>query len=474
VRGGLALIIGNGVNRVIGFVIAAVLARQLSIDDFGTYAFAMAFGGFFTMFTDLGLNSVTTRELARRDDAADGAILASALAVKGAITALAMVAAAAGILLFDHDLRVAAVIAATNTAMVVPGTLGLVLTARMRMVPPLVVQVTTSLLTLGTMAVALGRGAGPVALVSISVAGTLVASLALVPLGRGALVGKLAPDRALMRVLVKDTAPLAVAAVAGVLYRRIDQLMLGGLADVSAVAHYSSAVRLVDALNLLPFAAAMVTLPTLSRLQRHRAGDTRSTQVVAVGQRLLSASLLPIAALGTAAGGTGLALAFGETYRGASTVLAILLWAHFFGFAGVMLQQLLIVRDQVRPLAVLTVAGAVVNVVINLWAIPRHGAEGAAWASLAAYSVPILGGMFWPGVSDAFRLCVRSSMRPAMASLLVLAALWTVDPSPRHLLPVFAVATTGALLLTRSTSLTELSRLLGHLRASRATAVRHP
>ena len=83
--------------------------------------------------------------------------------------------------------------------------------------------------------------------------------------------------------------------------------------------------------------AATVALPMLARSSRGRADEVANR-----GLRLLACAILPLAALATAAGGPIVVLVFGGRYSGLGPVLALLLWAHFFGYTGPLLQQLLV------------------------------------------------------------------------------------------------------------------------------------
>lgn len=53
--------VGRIVSAVIAFFFSFILARLLQPYNFGLYSFALVVVGFFTIFTDLGLNSVVTR-----------------------------------------------------------------------------------------------------------------------------------------------------------------------------------------------------------------------------------------------------------------------------------------------------------------------------------------------------------------------------------------------------------------------------
>lgn len=465
VRGGVIYLSGSVVNRVLAFGLASVLAHHLSVDDFGTYAFAMAAAGIVTMLADLGLDAVTTRELASNRPADDARIMASALFAKAILVGAALVVGGASTALFNSEVRVVTLVAMVSVVASLPSTVGLVLTARVRMLAPVVVQVVTSLLTLVAIVVALRWEAATLTLVAITVAGTFIAAFALAELGRRRLHGDLIVDRDLTRDLLRHTAPLAAVALGALAYRRIDQLMLGAMAGVSGLAGYSNAVRVVDGLNVLPGAVAVVALPALSSLAVGSDSALRLERAAADGYRLLASTILPLAALGTVIGGSILAAAFGAPYRDAGGMLSVLLWAHFFGFAGVLLQQVLVARHQTVELALLVLFGGVLSVLANLWVIPRYGGIGAAWTSMFGYATPLLGGLLVPTVRDVHVTWAVSSARPVLAAGALTAVLAIGDPNVVTTLALFVVVTPVLLFVTGSVTTADLRRIASSLHA---------
>jgi O-antigen/teichoic acid export membrane protein len=263
-----------------------------------------------------------------------------------------------------------------------------------------------------------------------------------------------------------------MSGLAVVVFRRADQLLLAGLASSRELARYAAAVSVVEALNVVPVAVATVALPALaqrhSRSQRESGGISRMSKV---GYRMLGSFVLPLAALGTVWGRHAMGLLYGPAYRVSGPALAVLLWAAFFGFVGVLLQQVLVARNQLRELAILVVCGAALNVALNLWAIPRYGGLGAAWTSLIAYSVPFVIGSFVGAGRDAFRECFRGSVRPAVAAGTILLILLAARPLGAFSALLFGLVAPAALLITGSTSVAEVRLLAGRV-ASRRTRPR--
>jgi PST family polysaccharide transporter len=78
---------------------------------------------------------------------------------------------------------------------------------------------------------------------------------------------------------------------------------------------------------------------------------------------------------------------FGDAYLAAAPVLALHVWAGVFVFTRALISRWLIAEDLIRISLWSHGAGALANVLLNLWLIPPYGAQGAAIATLVSYGV---------------------------------------------------------------------------------------
>ena len=81
---------------------------------------------------------------------------------------------------------------------------------------------------------------------------------------------------------------------------------------------------------------------------------------------------------------------FGAEYAGASDVLSAHIWAAVFVFLGVASGRWFIAEGLQMLSLYRALAGAVINVALNLLLIPEYGAIGAAWATVLSYAVSAL------------------------------------------------------------------------------------
>jgi O-antigen/teichoic acid export membrane protein len=213
----------------------------------------------------------------------------------------------------------------------------------------------------------------------------LVGALAIVLVyqSRGLNLRHWSSSLAMARNLLRDSWPLIFSCIVIMIYLRIDQVMLGEMAGSEAVGVYSVAVRLTEVWFFIPSAVYWSVLPSLvearqnsdelfyGRLQKYYNLMALTAYVIAIPVMLLAQWLV-------------LTL-FGAPYAEAGLMLAVMIWANLFTFLELARSAFFNVMNWNRIYFVTLALGAALNVVLNLWLIPRYGGLGAAIATCASY-----------------------------------------------------------------------------------------
>jgi O-antigen/teichoic acid export membrane protein len=166
----------------------------------------------------------------------------------------------------------------------------------------------------------------------------------------------------------------------------VDVLILEALRpNARELARYVNAYRLYEALTYASGVLAAVLTPQFaSAWARDRALHSRLARRSVAGAAVLA---VVIAAVAWRMSGWGLEFLFGAEYRPAATSLHILLLGLPLVFTiWILLALALSVFDQ-RLLLQATIAGAFVNLAVNIAAIPSLGRDGAALATVAGEAV---------------------------------------------------------------------------------------
>jgi O-antigen/teichoic acid export membrane protein len=191
-------------------------------------------------------------------------------------------------------------------------------------------------------------------------------------------------DRAGLGKMWRGTFLLGVDVVLAMALFRIDALMLGAIAGARAVASYTVAYRLMETVLFVAWAVGRSLFPAMAR-----AGS--GSALLKAGESAIAAAgalLIPYAVLLLAEGDRVLTLVFGDEY-GQSSMIAL----QFLAFAPLafalsyLTGYMLFAQGRKLQMVLVSSAGLVVNVALNVALIPTYGPQGAAFATLVSYSI---------------------------------------------------------------------------------------
>ena len=151
---------------------------------------------------------------------------------------------------------------------------------------------------------------------------------------------------------------------------------------------YGAAYKVYEGVGYLPSILASVLTPRLSRLfVTDRAGHRR----LVVGALVASLALaLVVAACGYWLAEPEMSLLFGAGFLPAAAPFRVLCLGLVFVFAIWTLHATAISANKERLLVRAALVGLCVNVMVNAYLIPRHGAHGAAIATVVGEFVSLV------------------------------------------------------------------------------------
>jgi O-antigen/teichoic acid export membrane protein len=193
---------------------------------------------------------------------------------------------------------------------------------------------------------------------------------------------------------LRQSWPLILSGFAITVYMKIDQVMLGAMLGDEAVGQYSVAVRISTVWYFIPSILATSLFPAIlnARKQDKALYEKRLQDYFDLNAGLAYLIAIPL----SIAAPWIILLLFGEAYREAGPILAIHAWSCLFVFLGGARDQYLVAEKLFKFSMSCTVAGAIVNLVLNYFLIPIYGGNGAAVATLISYSISaFLTSLFW-------------------------------------------------------------------------------
>ena len=369
--------------QVLGFFILAVITRRIPAADVGAFNFALALTAYFGIPANFGITTLAVRDLASRPHEAREVFgeVAALQAILAAIPYAALVLLAP---VLAPDATTSAVLPIVGLAFLVEvASAQWVLLGRQRFGWLAIGRVLGALAFAGLVLVAVQEPDGALRLGWVHVAGALAtAALTLaVALRAGGLPQVPGGARALARRFARSV-PLGVAAVMTMIYVTIDHVMLGWLESTEVVAQYAIAYKIPLAVLAVAALWGGVLLPHMTAL----AGDRRDELREQLGwfMSISLALMVPLICGALLVGEELMPQLFGPEYKPSGTPFVLLMVA-----AGLVLVTMnvgtavLAIGDE-RQSAIAVSAGAGINVLVNLAAIPLFGMVGAASATIAA------------------------------------------------------------------------------------------
>jgi len=195
-----------------------------------------------------------------------------------------------------------------------------------------------------------------------------------------------------IKELLRKTIPFALLAALMSLYTRIDAVMIKDMLGDGQADRYAMGYRLLDALNMVAVLLSGILLPMFSaRLTDH----SQIRKLSSMGMRVLVLPSIVLVCLGVVYGPEIMYLMYPAKADLATAETFSVLLACFLPISVVYIYGTLLTANRsLRFLNMLAALSVIINLLLNLYLIPKHGILGAAWATLFTQSLFAMGCLF--------------------------------------------------------------------------------
>lgn len=372
-------------TRGIGFFYIIYLARILGVSDFGLYTVALAYFSILSSVADFGFNRFLIREVAK-DRSKARELLWNIAMLRLTLTAIFFAIFSVILYSFDPDrIRVSLILLASLAILpqAVAFTFDAVFVGFQKL------QFSALSLFISSLATALiglylvGKGFGSWGAVSALVAGQVIyASVLIIFLFKHQRLVSSPVRLTVLKEIVVGSLPYGLLTVLGLLYFRIDAVLLSYLKGSFETGIYGVAYKFLEAVTFIPSAFSMALFPVLSR-----AHDTSSLDIKRLYFKsfkvMLGISLMILLVY---------VLALPEiikivlpNYLSSITAIKILSLSIPFMFIHVPAVSVLLSTDKyLKQVLSLSIFALIFNVVANLIFIPQFGFIAASWVTVAS------------------------------------------------------------------------------------------
>lgn len=371
----------------LGLLVGAWVTRYLGPSQYGELSYVLALVAFFDAVSRLGLEAIAIREMSADRNAAP-AILGTVFRLRLLSGFLCWLAVTGSTLLFGSEPKTVALttIVAGGLVFQAADTVELWFQSQMQSKRTVIAKTVAYLLTNSIRVLLVMAKAELVWFAIAGVVEIVLSAFAFAVSYRkypAPLPWRWSGERG--RILLKEAWPYMLSALAIMIYMRIDQVMLHAMLGSRELGIFSAAMPLSMSWYFIPMMIAQSAGPSIAvKKKADPQGYERAIDRLFAMMWLI---MLPISLAVAVCSVPLVRLMYGEAYDASAHVLAVHVFANVPIALGVV-QGIWIVNERKNTLLLTkTMAGAVVNVVLNQLLIPEYGALGAAAATLAGQSV---------------------------------------------------------------------------------------
>lgn len=370
------------ITALIGLVVISFLTRHLGQTGYGAYETILSYLFIFTILADFGLHFIHVREISRypeKEEFISGNIFTLRLISLGLVVLLAMVLSL--FLPYSPEIKSGVIIA---SFFVIFSSLSQILSGIFQKYDTFYLvsfsDVLTRLIQLGLVFYGVKLGLGLLDFIWIL---SLTAALQFVLIfyfSRRFVRFKLGLDFSYAKIILKNSLPIALSILFTAIYIRTDAIMLSFMKPISDVGVYRLAAKVIEAIIFFPALLVELTMPSFSRFAFNK-GEDFNKAFKKTFKILLLMAIPVVAGLIIFAGPIVLILG-GKSFTDSVLPLKILAVVVGMVFLNNLGGKALIALELQKFGMWIYLSGAVLNILANLWAIPRYSYLGASFTTL--------------------------------------------------------------------------------------------
>ncbi|MGH1363095.1 MAG: flippase [Calditrichia bacterium] len=274
----------------------------------------------------------------------------------------------------------------------------------------------------------------------------------------GRLLRNEAPDNTAVRnlkAIYLSAFPLGIAIIVTQIFYNFDYILLGFMMNSRVVGYYQAAYQIVMVILSTAHILSRVLLPVFSRLITQR--DKYNNTLKLVTKYLLTVAM-PIVAGGVLVADDLVIFLFGTEYASAAPVFAVLILSVFTVFGNLPFALTLIADNRQKQYMYAASTGALINIILNLFLIPRYGMMGAAFATIIC-EITVLGLIMYFARVGALKKILSSLATLIVPTVIMALAIHSLDLQVLLEIAIGAVCYVAGLFLFRTYNRSDLAEM---------------
>lgn len=377
------LYIAQMITLALGFFITIYTVRYLSVDSFGILSAALALTGIYVVFGDLGLSTLTVREVSK-DKSFTKKYVGNTTIMKLFLSIFTFLITVLTIYFIGYDDITVTVILILTVAFIFNAFSSIfysIFQAYQKMEFQSIATILNSVVMLIGTFIAIYLGLDVVAFAFVYLAANAINFIYIL----GAYVWKfhlpnVEMDLKFWKPTIKEALPLSITSIFNVLVFRLDSVLLSVMSGMEAVGFYNAAFRLMEALIVFPAVYTTAIFPVFSILHSSSKKPLKTAYVKSF--KYLTILSLPLAVGITLLAEPIILLLYKTAYMPSILTLQIVVWVLPFIFINYIQGSLLTAMNRQVTFLKITAVSLVLNVTMNIVLIPMYSFLGAAIATV--------------------------------------------------------------------------------------------
>jgi len=369
---------------ILALIISIFVARILGDVAFGKYSLANAFPSIFTVFLDLGYTTLLIREVSK-DKSLSNKYLSNALKLRLILFPLIFLILVISVNILGYPDSTKNIVYLFSIFIFLRTVTNIFYGTfrafeKMEYEAAIVIFTTIVRGSLGLIILSLGYGLVELGLIFVF-SGVAEFVIALIISRKKFIKTKFQMQNTFFRTTIKTALPIGMLSIFGIIYVRIDTIMLSLFKGDAVVGWYNAAYNLVLGFGFIPILFMHSLLPAMSVY--YVSSKEALQKAYEKSFKYLFILGLPIAVGIFILADKFILLFYGNEFVNSFVALQILAWDILLYFLTTCTGFVLISTDKQNQMAITLAISAILNITLNLFLIPFYSYVGAGIATLA-------------------------------------------------------------------------------------------
>ena len=376
------LAVAEGITRFLKLFLIIYVARILGATEYGKFTFALAFVSLFVIFSDLGVSSIVTRELAREKEKEKEFPVVLSLKLVLGIGTLFLICLGSFFITIDPVIR--GIIWILGIYSIVSGFSGVIwafFRARQKMEYEAWAKILQALVVTGAGFFVILNFPSVKNLSFTYLFAALVALIFVLFFFHFKIYHlRLDFDKTIWKKVLAMSWPLALAGLFGAIYSQTDSVMMGYWGQITQTGWYNAAYKIMG-VTLIPAGLIGASFyPVLSKFFKESKEKLQNAWNYYMKAMIFLA--MPLITGGIVLAPKIIDFVYDPRYNPSILAFQILMITGGIVILTNPFSQALIISNQQKRLFWITLSGAIVNVGLNFILIPKYSLYGAAFTTL--------------------------------------------------------------------------------------------